>query len=69
MAEIFLVHAHDPQRYISCYQELATKLPGPPTELLLGNAFMSIQEVGGCGRNIDCASCYYVEAVTILQLA
>ena len=45
MADIFLTHAHDPQSYISCYQELATKLPGPPTELLLGNAFMNIQEV------------------------
>ena len=50
MADIFLNHAHDPQRYISCYQEVATKLPGPPTELLLGNAFMNVQEVcGGLG--------------------
>ena len=31
--------------YISCYEELATTLPGPPTALILGDAYMSIQEV------------------------
>lgn len=31
--------------YIACYEELARKLPGPPTALILGDAYMSIQEV------------------------
>ena len=31
--------------YIACYDELAKKLPGPPTALILGDAFMTIQEV------------------------
>lgn len=31
--------------YISCYRELADKLPGPPTALLLGDAYMDVQEV------------------------
>ena len=29
---------------MSCYKELAAKLPGPPTSLLLGDAYMSVQE-------------------------
>ena len=31
--------------YIACYEELAKKLPGPPTSLILGDAYMNIQEV------------------------
>ncbi len=32
--------------YIACFDELAKKLPGPPTALILGDAYMTIQEVG-----------------------
>ena len=67
MADIFLTHAHDPQRYISCYQELAAKLPGPPTELLLGNAFMNVQEV--CVGNTAHASCHFELATIITSLS
>ena len=35
----------DRKMYIACYKELAEKLPGPPTALLLGDAYMNIQEV------------------------
>ena len=35
----------DKKMYIACYKELAEKLPGPPTALLLGDAYMNIQEV------------------------
>ena len=45
MAEIYLIHQRNKQKYIQCYQELADKLPGPPTALLLGDALMIIEEV------------------------
>ena len=35
----------DKKMYIACYKDLAEKLPGPPTALLLGDAYMNIQEV------------------------
>ena len=35
----------DKKMYIACYEELAKKLPGPPTSLILGDAYMNIQEV------------------------
>jgi len=31
--------------YLACYEELASKLPGPPTSLILGDAYMHVQEV------------------------
>ena len=37
----------DSKLYVACYKELSEKLPGPPTALLLGDAYMRIQEVGG----------------------
>lgn len=39
--------------YIACYENLAKKVPGPPTALLLGDAYMHIQEV----RTIRVLSC------------
>ena len=45
MAEILISHRKDRKLYIACYQELAEKLPGPPTALLLGDAYMNVQEV------------------------
>lgn len=39
--------------YIACYKELAEKLPGPPTALLLGDAYMNIQEVHDVQQNIN----------------
>ena len=35
----------DKKMYVQCYKELSEKLPGPPTSLLLGDAYMNIQEV------------------------
>jgi hypothetical protein len=31
--------------FIACYEELLEKMPGAPTALILGDAYMSIQEV------------------------
>ena len=45
MAEIYFSHRKDRKLYIACYKELAEKLPGPPTALLLGDAYMNVQEV------------------------
>ena len=45
MAEMFLLHFGDVQKYISCYQDLANKLPGPPTATLLGDAYLNVHEV------------------------
>ena len=45
MADIYLVHRKDRRLYISCFRDLAEKMPGPSTSLLLGDAFMNIQEV------------------------
>ena len=45
MAEVFLVHFGDNHKYISCYKELAEKLPGPPTAILLGDAYLNVLEV------------------------
>ena len=45
MAGIYLTHSKDKQLYIACFKELADKMPGPPTALLLGDAYMNIQEV------------------------
>ncbi|XP_013391055.1 tetratricopeptide repeat protein 21B [Lingula anatina] len=44
MAEIYLHHRKDKRLYASCYKELVDKHPSAHTCLLLGDAYMSIQE-------------------------
>ncbi|XP_003794524.1 tetratricopeptide repeat protein 21A isoform X1 [Otolemur garnettii] len=44
MASIYLQTRKDIRLYIGCYRELCEHLPGPHTSLLLGDAFMNIQE-------------------------
>ncbi|XP_054549191.1 tetratricopeptide repeat protein 21A isoform X2 [Talpa occidentalis] len=44
MASIYLQTRKDVRLYIGCYRELCEQLPGPHTSLLLGDAFMYIQE-------------------------
>ncbi|XP_004412157.1 PREDICTED: tetratricopeptide repeat protein 21A isoform X2 [Odobenus rosmarus divergens] len=44
MGNIYLQTRKDTHLYISCYRELCEHLPGPHTSLLLGDAFMNIQE-------------------------
>eukprot|EP00057_Strongylocentrotus_purpuratus_P033961 XP_793431.3 PREDICTED: tetratricopeptide repeat protein 21B [Strongylocentrotus purpuratus] len=44
MAEIYLHHRKDKKLYASCYRELAEKYPSSQTALLLGDAYMCIQE-------------------------
>ncbi|XP_069791436.1 tetratricopeptide repeat protein 21B isoform X2 [Narcine bancroftii] len=44
MAAIYLNQRKDKQLYASCYRDLVDKLPGPHTSLLLGDAYMNIQE-------------------------
>ncbi|XP_054451813.1 tetratricopeptide repeat protein 21A isoform X2 [Pteronotus mesoamericanus] len=44
MASIYLQTRKDIGLYIGCYRELCEHLPGPQTSLLLGDAFMNIQE-------------------------
>ncbi|XP_043833873.1 tetratricopeptide repeat protein 21A isoform X1 [Dromiciops gliroides] len=44
MANIYLHTRKDIRLYIGCYRELCEHLPGPHTSLLLGDAFMNIQE-------------------------
>ncbi|XP_008834599.1 tetratricopeptide repeat protein 21A isoform X1 [Nannospalax galili] len=44
MASIYLHTRKDIRLYIGCYLELCQHLPGPHSSLLLGDAFMSIQE-------------------------
>ncbi|XP_059966738.1 tetratricopeptide repeat protein 21A isoform X2 [Mesoplodon densirostris] len=44
MASIYLQIRKDVHLYIGCYRELCEHLPGPHTSLLLGDAFMNIQE-------------------------
>ncbi|XP_052258735.1 tetratricopeptide repeat protein 21B-like isoform X2 [Dreissena polymorpha] len=44
MADIYLHHRKDKKLYASCYRELVEKNPSPHTCLLLGDAYMSIQE-------------------------
>ncbi|XP_057561629.1 tetratricopeptide repeat protein 21A isoform X5 [Hippopotamus amphibius kiboko] len=44
MASIYLQTRKDARLYIGCYRELCEHLPGPHTSLLLGDAFMNIQE-------------------------
>ncbi|XP_077929537.1 tetratricopeptide repeat protein 21A isoform X2 [Halichoerus grypus] len=44
MGNIYLQTRKDTRLYIGCYRELCEHLPGPHTSLLLGDAFMNIQE-------------------------
>ncbi|XP_044280930.1 tetratricopeptide repeat protein 21A [Varanus komodoensis] len=44
MAQIYLLIRKDKRLYIGCYCELCENLPSPHTSLLLGNAYMNIQE-------------------------
>ncbi|XP_070311543.1 tetratricopeptide repeat protein 21A isoform X3 [Odocoileus virginianus] len=44
MASIYLQTRKDARLYVGCYRELCECLPGPHTSLLLGDAFMNIQE-------------------------
>ncbi|KAH9507420.1 Tetratricopeptide repeat protein 21B [Bulinus truncatus] len=44
MADIYLNHRKDKRLYASCYRELVDKHPSTHTSLLLGDAYMSIQE-------------------------
>uniref|UniRef100_A0A671FL58 Tetratricopeptide repeat domain 21A n=1 Tax=Rhinolophus ferrumequinum TaxID=59479 RepID=A0A671FL58_RHIFE len=44
MASIYLQTRKDARLYIACYRELCEHLPGPHSSLLLGDAFMNIQE-------------------------
>lgn len=45
MAHIYLTHCKDRRLYIACFRELAEKMAGPQTSLMLGDALMNIQEV------------------------
>ncbi|XP_028292387.1 tetratricopeptide repeat protein 21B [Gouania willdenowi] len=44
MADIYLNHRKEKRLYASCYREMVEKLPSPHTCLLLGDAYMNIQE-------------------------
>ncbi|XP_027722007.1 tetratricopeptide repeat protein 21B isoform X2 [Vombatus ursinus] len=44
MADIYLKHRKEKKLYVSCYRDLVEKLPNPHTFLLLGDAYMNIQE-------------------------
>ncbi|XP_053120307.1 tetratricopeptide repeat protein 21B isoform X2 [Hemicordylus capensis] len=44
MAEIYLQYRKDKKLYVSCYRDLVEKLPSSHTFLLLGDAYMNIQE-------------------------
>uniref|UniRef100_F7AKA2 Tetratricopeptide repeat domain 21A n=1 Tax=Ornithorhynchus anatinus TaxID=9258 RepID=F7AKA2_ORNAN len=44
MARIYLQTRKDPRLFIGCYRDLCDHLPGPHSSLLLGDAFMTIQE-------------------------
>ncbi|XP_058478817.1 tetratricopeptide repeat protein 21B [Solea solea] len=44
MADIYLNHRKEKRLYASCYREMVEKMPSPHTYLLLGDAYMHIQE-------------------------
>ncbi|EMP36129.1 Tetratricopeptide repeat protein 21B [Chelonia mydas] len=44
MAQIYLQIRKDKRLYIGCYCELCEQLPSPHTSLLLGDAYMNVQE-------------------------
>lgn len=45
MADIYLNYRKDPRLYASCYREIIEKFPVPQSYLMLGDAYMKIQEV------------------------
>lgn len=45
MAQIYLEHKNDRLRFAQCYKAILDKNPSPQTYVLLGDAYMSIQEV------------------------
>eukprot|EP00731_Ephydatia_muelleri_P012930 Em0007g240a len=45
IANVYLSQHKDKAMYLSCYKELASRLPGPTTSLLLGEAYMNVGEV------------------------
>ncbi|XP_035377935.1 tetratricopeptide repeat protein 21B [Electrophorus electricus] len=44
MADVYLNHRKEKRLYVSCYRELVEKMPSSHTYLLLGDAYMNIQE-------------------------
>jgi tetratricopeptide repeat protein 21B len=44
MADIYKRYRNDNQAYASCYKDLATKYPGLKSMLLLGDAYLKIEE-------------------------
>ncbi|XP_014641369.1 PREDICTED: tetratricopeptide repeat protein 21B isoform X1 [Ceratotherium simum simum] len=44
MADIYLKHRKEKMLYITCYREIAGRMPSPRSFLLLGDAYMNIQE-------------------------
>ncbi|KAL9694787.1 hypothetical protein quinque_014072 [Culex quinquefasciatus] len=44
MAQFYLVHKKDRLTYAQCFRELVANCPGPSSYLMLGDAYMSIQE-------------------------
>ena len=50
IANIHLHQHKDKDMYLACYRELASRLPGSTTSLLLGEAYMNVGEVCGEGR-------------------
>ncbi|XP_071603569.1 tetratricopeptide repeat protein 21B isoform X3 [Heliangelus exortis] len=46
MADIYLQYRKDKKLYVGCYRDLVEKLPSAHTSLLLGDAYMNIQEPG-----------------------
>uniref|UniRef100_A0A8C3VMN8 Tetratricopeptide repeat protein 21B n=1 Tax=Catagonus wagneri TaxID=51154 RepID=A0A8C3VMN8_9CETA len=44
MADIYLKYRKEKMLYITCYREIAERMPSPHSFLLLGDAYMNIQE-------------------------
>ncbi|XP_077010168.1 tetratricopeptide repeat protein 21B isoform X2 [Tamandua tetradactyla] len=44
MADIYLKYRKEKMLYITCYREIAERMPSPRSFLLLGDAYMNIQE-------------------------
>ncbi|KAF7660541.1 hypothetical protein LDENG_00280090 [Lucifuga dentata] len=55
MADIYLNHRKEKRLYAICYREIAEKLPSPHTYLLLGDAYMNIQEPEKAIEVYECA--------------
>jgi tetratricopeptide repeat protein 21B len=45
MADIYLTIYKNKHRYIQCHKEIAKKIPGPSTAILLGDALIAVNEV------------------------